>query len=128
MKPIVPITILSLNNTSRSVNAVFDSGSYYTIVRADKLPANTTIIEQHQSFGTANKKSRLKTIGETILIMSIGKKMIKSEALVSEELGSDMLIGAQTMQSWDISILNTKGKTTINIKHDMRDPEINEVV
>ena len=54
--------------------------------------------------------------------------MIEAGVLISPELGSDMLIGAQTMQSWDISIINTKGKTKINVKHDMRDPEINEVV
>ena len=127
MKPIVPIKIFSLNKTSKNVNAVFDSGSYYTIVRTDKLPDNTNIIGEHQFFGTANKKGRLKIIGETILIISIGKKMIKSEVLISDELGSDMLICAQTMQCWDISIINKNGKTKINIEHDMRDPEINAV-
>ncbi len=128
MKPILPITIFSLNKTSRNVNAVFDSGSFYTIIRADKLPANTTIIPQNTTFGTANKKGRLNVIGQTILIMGIGKKMIQGEVLVSPDLGSDMLIGAGTMQTWDISIINIKGKTKIDIKHDMRDPEINEVV
>jgi hypothetical protein len=128
MKPIVPVTVFSLNKTSRKVNAVFDSGSYYTIIRVDKLPADTTIIKQESTFGTANKKAKLKIIAETILILGIGKKLIKTHVLVSDELGSDMLIGAQTMQSWDISILNEKGKTKIKIVHDMRDPEINEVV
>lgn len=128
MKPILPIKISSLNGTSKNVNAVFDSGSYYTIIRTDNLPVNTTVIKQHKAFGTANRKASLNIIGQTILVMSIGKKMIQGEVLVSDELGSDMLIGAQTMQSWDILILNTKGKTTITIKHDMRDPEINEVV
>jgi hypothetical protein len=53
--------------------------------------------------------------------------MIDAQVLVSNELGADMLIGAQTMQSWDISIINTKGNTKINVAHDMRDPEITEV-
>ena len=127
MKPIFPITIYSLNKTSQNVNAVFDSGSYYTIIRQDKLPLNTVVIENNKTFRTANKQGNLEIIGETILIFQIGEKMIDDKVLVSADLGSDMLIGAQTMQSWDISIMNIKGKTKINIEHDMRDPEITEV-
>lgn len=54
--------------------------------------------------------------------------MIRDETLVSDEPGSDMLIGAKTMQSWDITIRNSNGKTKVIVKHDMRDPEINAVV
>jgi len=127
MKPVFPIKIISLNNTSANLNAVFDSGSFYTIIRADKLPADTTVIRQELTFRTANKGGILQIIGKTILDILIGEKMIETQVLVSSELGSDMLIGAQTMQSWDISIMNSKGKTTINVAHDMRDPEITEV-
>lgn len=128
MKPILSVNVYSLNQTVKNVNAVFDTGSYYSIIRADQLPAHTLIIPQEKTFGTANKKAKLKIIGVTVLIIGIGTKMIQTEVLVSNELGSDMLIGAQAMQSWDISIRNTNGKTTIFVKHDMRDPEINEVV
>jgi hypothetical protein len=127
MKPVFPIKIISLNNTSANLNAVFDSGSFYTIIRADKLPADTMIIRQELTFRTAHKGGILQIIGKTILDILIGEKMIETQVLVSSELGSDMLIGAQTMQSWDISIMNSKGKTTINVAHDMRDPEITEV-
>jgi hypothetical protein len=127
MKPVFPIKIISLNNTSANLNAVFDSGSFYTIIRADKLPADTTVIRQELTFRTAHKGGILQIIGKTILDILIGEKMIETQVLVSSELGSDMLIGAQTMQSWDISIMNSKGKTTINVAHDMRDPEITEV-
>jgi len=128
MKPIFPVTVFSLNKTSADLKAVFDSGSFYTIIRADKLPVNTQVINQEISFGTANKKASLKVRGQTILVIKIGEKMVQGEVLVSDELGSDMLIGAGLMQTWDISILNTNGKTKINVTHDMRDPEINEVV
>lgn len=127
MKPLLPVKIFSLNKTSNHLNAVFDSGSYYTIIRADKLPRNTTVIKQKVTFRTANKKGNLNIIGQTILTIAIGNKMIQDAVLVSHELGSDMLIGAKTMQSWDISIVNTNGKTKVNVKHDMRDPEITEV-
>ena len=128
MKPIFPVTVFSLNKTSADLKAVFDSGSFYTIVRADKLPLNTQVINQEITFGTANKKASLSVIGQTILVIKIGEKMVQGEVMVSDELGSDMLIGAGLMQTWDISIMNTNGKTQINVKHDMRDPEINEVV
>lgn len=128
MKPIFPIKITSLNNTSSDVNAVFDSGSFYTIIRNDKLPLNTVILPQITTFRTANKNGGLRVIGQTILIFSIGEKMIQGEVLVSPDLGSEILIGAGLMQTWDISIINKKGKTKIKIEHDMRDPEINEVV
>ena len=128
MKPVFPITVTSLNKTSIKLNAVFDTGSYYTIIRADKLPVDTAILKQELSFGTANKNARLSIIGKTFLVFQIGSKMIEAGVLVSPDLGSDILIGAQTMQSWDISIMNVKGKTKIRIAHDMRDPDINEVV
>ena len=128
MKPVFPITITSLNKTSQNVNAVFDTGSYYTIIRADKLPLDTMILPQESSFRTTNKNARLSIIGKTFLVLQIGNKMIEAGVLVSPELGNDMLIGAQTMQSWDISILNKSGKTIIKVEHDMRAPEINEVV
>ncbi|OFY64074.1 MAG: hypothetical protein A3H98_06135 [Bacteroidetes bacterium RIFCSPLOWO2_02_FULL_36_8] len=127
MKPVIPVKIISLNNTTSEVNAVFDTGSYYTIIRTDKLPPDTQIIKNHKTFRTANKQGGLTIFGETILIIQIGKKRVDDKVLVSAELGSEMLIGAKTMQSWDISIINTNGKTKINVAHDMRDPEITEV-
>ena len=128
MKPIFPVTIHSLNKkASTNLNAVFDTGSYYTIIRSNLLPPKTIVQPDPQTFKTANKKGGLKITGVTILIMQIGNKMIRDEVLVSDELGSDMLIGAKTMQSWDISIVNKNKQTIIVIKHDMRDPEINVV-
>ena len=128
MKPVFPIKITSLNNTSVNLDAVFDTGSFYTIIRADKLPADTMVIRYDKTFRTAQKGGTLAIVGQTILNIAIEDRMINDRVLVSSELGSDMLIGAQTMQSWDISIMNNDGKTTIHVAHDMRDPEITEVV
>lgn len=127
MKPVIPIKIISLNNTSKDINAVFDTGSFYNILRSDMLPAETMVIPYNQSFRTANKKSSLSITGITNLIIQINDKMIRAEVLISSDLGSEMLLGAGTMQTWDISILNTNGKTKIKVEHDMRDPEITEV-
>jgi hypothetical protein len=128
MKPLFPVKVISLNKTSADLNAVFDSDSFYTIIRKDKLPRNATFTPQKLTFRTANKKGRLAIIGQIILTIVIGEKRVQDQVLVSSELGSDMLIGSKTMQSWDISVMNSKGKTKINVAHDMRDPEITEVV
>ena len=54
-KPIEQITFTTLEDKSVSVEALFDSGSYYTIIREDVLPAGTQILQYKapQSFGTA---------------------------------------------------------------------------
>ncbi|MBI2059133.1 MAG: hypothetical protein HYT87_05115 [Nitrospirae bacterium] len=67
-----------------------------------------------------------RTAGVT-LVMTIGEKMIQDDALVSPDLGQDMLVGAGTMQKWDIIIRNRNGKTKVIVGRDMRDPEITEV-
>lgn len=59
--------------------------------------------------------------------MKIEGRIIEDEALISPDLGQDLLIGAKTMQAWDISILNNNGKTTVRIGRDTRDPDITEV-
>lgn len=128
-KPIKKITISTLAGTSRDINAVFDSGSYHTLIRQDRLPegANIDFRTTPLIFGTAAQGSKVYIIGSVYLIMSIGEKMIEDAALVSSNMSSDMLIGAKTMQAWDITIKNENGKTEIVIGHDMRDPEITEV-
>lgn len=128
-KPIKEITIITLAEKSTQVKAVFDSGSFYTIIREDKLPADT-IIEYRKEpieFRTAGESGKLKVIGGVLLTITIDEKMIADSALVSPNLAQEMLIGAKTMQGWDISIQNLNGKTEIIVGHDMRDPDIIEV-
>ncbi|MDI6640770.1 MAG: hypothetical protein QME68_00455, partial [Elusimicrobiota bacterium] len=85
------------------------------------------LYKQPRKLGTAGKRTRVKIIGGTELIVGIGKKMIITHALVSPDLSREMIIGAETMQTWDISIKNHKGKTEVVVKHDMREPDIIEV-
>ena len=128
-KPIRNITITTLDEKSREVSAVFDTGSFYTIIREDRLPIGAVMEQQTKplEFGTASQGGKLRVKGGIIFVMTIGEKMIKDDALVSPDLARDMLIGAKTMQAWDISILNKSGKTEIIVGHDMRDPDITEV-
>lgn len=80
-----------------------------------------------KSLGTASKKGGVRISGVTVLVMGIGEKRINDLVLVSPDLKREMVIGADTMQGWDITIKNRNGKTRVHVGHDMRDPDIIEV-
>ena len=61
------------------------------------------------------------------LVLTIGDKQIEGSAHVSPDLSQEMLVGAGTMQMWDLSIINRNGKTEISVARDMHDPQITEV-
>jgi len=91
-KPIREVQIKAATGSKGSVDAVVDSGSFYTIIREDRIPPEG--------------------------------RWIRDEALVSPHLGSDMLIGAKTMQAWDITIKNKNGHTTVHVGRDMSDADV----
>jgi len=125
-KPVFPVIITTVENQTATVNAVFDSGSYPTIIRQDKLPPgqiNNYLIPT--IYRGAVQGSKLEVIGVTRLIVEYNNHQFYVWAEVSPQLSSDMLIGASSMQQWDISITNKNGKTDIHIAHDRRDPELN---
>ncbi len=128
-KPIENVTLTTIEEQSVHTKALFDSGSFYTIVREDILPQNTQILryKNPELFGTAGKNGSVSITGVTSLVVAIGEKMISTRAYVSPDLRREFIVGAETMQAWDISIHTTNGKTKIHVGHDMRDPEITEV-
>ena len=129
-KPIRKVEIATPDQKSATVKTVFDTGSFYTIVREDKVPSPRFIgkTKSPWKFTAASKGSALIADGEVTLVFTIGKKQIADMALVSSELSQEMIIGAGTMQKWDISILNTNGKTKVRVGRDMHDPQITSVV
>lgn len=128
-KPVREVTVSTMDERSASVKAVFDTGSFNTIVREDRLPAGATIERRLTplEFRTAAQGGKLRVTGVVVLTISIEDKMIQDDALVSPDLAQDMLIGAKTMQAWDITVQNQNGQTKIIVGHDMRDPDIIEV-
>ena len=128
-KPILKVTITNTGGRSASIPAVFDTGSFYTLIRQDRLPAGTSLLRYRvpEILRAAAKGSRLRVIGETGLIITIGRKKIRDTALVTPDLAREMILGAGTMQKWDISVHNRNGKTRIAVGRDMSDPEITEV-
>ncbi|MBI4667926.1 MAG: hypothetical protein HY747_01880 [Elusimicrobia bacterium] len=128
-KPIERIKVTTLDGKNFYVKALFDTGAFYTLIRQDFVPAHTSIEKYRRPalFTTAARQGNVKAIGELGLILAIAGKMIKTTAMVTVDLKREFILGAMTMQEWDIDILNKNGKTKIRIGRDMRDPEITEV-
>ena len=133
-KLILDIRTTSPDDKSATVKAVFDSGAFYSILREDKVPKGAAILKRKvsMSFGAAAKGSKFSATGELSLVMSIRQAtrpegQINDIVLISPELSQEMLVGAGTMQKWDICILNRDGKSALSVGRDMRDPQITEV-
>ena len=109
--------------------AVFDSGSFFTILRHDKVPAGALVPQMPapRAFRTAAVGGKLLATGQIVLVITIGDKMVEDSALISSDLAQEMIIGAGTMQKWDISIQNRNGQTSIEVGRDIRDPQITQI-
>ncbi|MBI4645543.1 MAG: hypothetical protein HY738_02850 [Bacteroidia bacterium] len=130
MKPVQKITIATKDKKSRTLEALFDSGSFYNIIRKDSLPETrfANYYDEPCEFGTAAIDKKFQIIGEVSLIMEIDNRRFDDIVLISEQLSLEMIIGAKTMQGWDISIVNENGHTKIKVGRDMRDPDITTIV
>ncbi len=128
-KPILDVVIKTLDDKTAQVRAVFDTGAHPTIIREDRLPPGTVVLRATtlRPLRTAAQGGRLDIAGGTILVMTIGDRMIEDEALVSPNLAQEMLVGAGTMQKWDITIRTVNGHTSVEVGRDLRDPDIQEV-
>jgi hypothetical protein len=127
-KPVRDILISTPDEKSAEVKAVFDTGSFYTILRADRVPSSAAIVKRkHPLSPRAADGSKLAAVGEVSLVPVIGKHRIIDMALVSPDLAQEMIVGAGTMQKWGISVLNRNGHTEVRVGLDMRDPDVVEV-
>lgn len=123
------VVLTTRDEKSGYVKAVLDSGSFFSIIRKNKVPEGAQVVwwTSPQEFKTAAGGGKLKVIGELPLIITMDEKMVEDSVLISPELSQEMLIGAKTMQAWDISIINRDGETQIVVGRDIRDPDIIEV-
>ncbi len=128
-KPIANILIATLDEKQVQARAVFDSGSFFTILRENMVPEGAVIVKRKspKEFNTAAAGGRLTVTGEIPIVMTIGDKVIEDLVLLSPNLSQEMLIGAGTMQKWDITIENKKGETKVVVGRDLSDPDISEI-
>ncbi|MBI2061258.1 MAG: hypothetical protein HYT87_16080 [Nitrospirae bacterium] len=128
-KPILPVILTSTDMKKKRVEAFFDTGSFFTIIRRDVVPSGRATLpyKKAKRLGTAGRRGGVIISGETVLVIEIGKRMISSRAIISPDIKREMIIGAGAMQEWDISVRNRNGKTKVLVGRDLRDPEITEV-
>jgi len=128
-KPILSITVQTVDERQAGVRAVFDTGSHFSIIKESCLPPGTPILRYTtpKEYKTASRRGRLSVTAATQLVMNVGDRMIQDEVLISPDLGQEMLVGAGTMQKWGVSIRNENGRTTVIVGRDLRDPDITEV-
>ena len=118
-----------MEEKTKKVSTLFDSGSFYTIVREDVLP-ETKFIHWYpltKEFKTAGITGKVEIKGATRLIIEFNHHRIDEDVLISSNINREMIIGAKTMQAWDITITDKNGHTVVTFGKDMRDPEITEV-
>ena len=125
-KPILNIEFITPDDKKGEAKALFDSGSFPTILREDILPKGTKLhtYKKKREFGLADRKGKIEVTASISLIIKIGNKMIETNTFISPDLKRELLIGAKTMQSWDISIKNRNGRTSVVVGLDMRDEDI----
>ncbi|MBI2889802.1 MAG: hypothetical protein HYY13_03350 [Nitrospirae bacterium] len=128
-KPVLKVTLTTADQKARTVPGLFDTGSFYTIVRSDCVPSGNAVAayKTAHTLGTAKRRAKVRVVGDVVLVIRIGRKIIRSPAFVSPDLQREFIIGAETMQAWDITIRNRNGKTKVIVGRDMRDPEVTEV-
>lgn len=128
-KPVLDVHVATPDGRSVATKALVDSGSFYTIVREDVLPTGAGFFrfEAPRPMNTAGKEGSVQATGVTVLVVSIGGKRIQCSALVSPDLRRELILGAEAMQGWDITIRNRNGHTEVLVGRDMDDPELTEV-
>lgn len=128
-KPVREVEVTTVEEASASVQALLDTGSFFTLIREDRLPAGTQVprYRKPKVFGTAARGGTIEVIGAVHLGVNLEGHPIEVEALVVPALTSEMILGAGAMQMWDISIRNKNGATAVEVGRDLNDPEIQVV-
>jgi len=93
---------LSGSKGEKKVNALFDRGATYSIVRKDIAEKITFIdsLPKLMEFGTASKEKKIIIKLRTSMDFYIDDTRFSDEFLVTDEIEEEVIIGAKTMQSW----------------------------
>ncbi len=128
-KPVREIKIRTKDGKKGVVTALIDSGSFYTLIRQDCVPNGASVVryEVPEKMGTAKKTGQVRAVASTEMVMIVEGHPIKDTVMISPDLKREFIVGAKTMQAWDITIKNKNGHTKIIVGHDMNDPDIQAV-
>ena len=128
-KPIMMVELKTFDGKVGRVRALFDTGSYRTLIREDCLPAGAIVVPAmpERELRTAAKGGRLRVTGGVILSVGVNGRFFEGEVLVSPDLNQELLVGAEMMQAWDISVRNHNGSTEVVVGRHLGDPDVQEV-
>lgn len=128
-KPRLQIDVTTSEELTATLTAVFDTGSFDSIIREDRVPPGAVVVRRKtpKALRAAVGGSRLEIIGQIPLVLTIGDKRVEDAVLVAPKLAQEMLVGAKTMQAWDINVFTTNGDTKVEVGTDMRGPDVTEV-
>ena len=99
-KPIQNVEIMTRDAKAGKAVALFDSGSFYSIVRANHVPEGAMIIPfaVPQEFKTAAQEGTLRVTGEIPLVITIGQKMVEEMAqpvVIENRAGANGILGTE---------------------------------
>ncbi len=91
----------------KDVNILFDSGATHSVIRKDIAEELFSInrFTEPEEVGTAKKGGRMQSIGTVAFHTRLDNCEITDQALVVDELRSEMIIGASTLQKYEIKML-----------------------
>lgn len=129
-KPVRQSVITTMEGLKGEVSALFDTGSFLSLIREDKLPEGTLVLrlKEPKMFGTADTGGQFTATSAVELEVHVENHDIFVPAFVAPNLSAEMIIGAGVMQMWDITIKNDNGQTTIHIGRDVNDPDTQSVL
>ena len=128
-KPVREMEIRTKDGKKGVVTALIDSGSFYTLIRQNCVPKGAAVVRYAvpEKMGTAQKTGQVRAVASTEMVMILEGHPIKDTVMISPDLKREFIVGAKTMQAWDITIKNKNGDTKIVVGHDMNDPDIQAV-
>ncbi|MBI4612823.1 MAG: hypothetical protein HY720_04360 [Planctomycetes bacterium] len=124
-KPIRAVQISALKGQWRTVNAVFDKGTFRSFIAESAVPAGSSILSYDRpELAPTAKGGPIRITGVIFLLVRIGKKEIHDGFHISPDLPYELLIGAITMRPWRISIRKAGCRTRVVVGNDRRDPDL----
>ncbi|MBI4711911.1 MAG: retroviral-like aspartic protease [Planctomycetes bacterium] len=85
---------------------LFDTGVRRSVIRKDIARKVTPLVNlpSPMAFRLAESKTELKTNLVTNIILRVNGRIIQDQFYVLEKLSREVIIGADTMQSWEIKL------------------------
>lgn len=95
----------------------FDSGARRSVIRKDAAEKIASLQKSllRRTFTLADNKTQIHSEEVTVLWITIDGKTIDDEFYVVSDLSRELIVGASTMQTWDILLDLKNEKVTVGV-------------